>query len=204
MLDCVYVKVPGCGQILPELEKDEIPIFPSSTSFMYASECGKTFKVTRCQVPLLPAYAYTDYKSQGRSLRYAVVDIAGCRTLQSVYVMLSRVKTLEGLAILRPFPETKISMALGAEARKEFDRLEKKSTDTKEEYLMVRTNLGKRKKASEATEPSAQRQKYFQVSSRERTSVIPAVGSPWSRDNSCAYDAAFMGLFTRVVATMRE
>ncbi|KAJ7656087.1 hypothetical protein DFH06DRAFT_899129, partial [Mycena polygramma] len=51
---------------------------------------GESFSICREQLPLLPAYAYTDYKSQGRSLKWVIVDLNGCHSLQSVYVMLSR------------------------------------------------------------------------------------------------------------------
>ena len=45
----------------------------------------------------------TDYKAQGKTLNRAIIDIESCRSLQSLYVMLSRVKSLNGLLILRPF-----------------------------------------------------------------------------------------------------
>lgn len=134
VLECVYVKIPGCGQIAPECDVDVVPIFPSATSFDYAVSGSRTFRVQRLQVPLLPAYAYTDYKSQGRSLEYAIVDLAACRSLQSVYVMLSRVKSLQGLAILRPFPDTKIRLNMSGEVRAEFDRLERIAETTRQDY----------------------------------------------------------------------
>ncbi|EJU00957.1 hypothetical protein DACRYDRAFT_53432, partial [Dacryopinax primogenitus] len=46
----------------------------------------------------------TDYKSQGHSLNHAIVDLAGCKSPQSAYVMLSRVRSISGVAILREFP----------------------------------------------------------------------------------------------------
>jgi hypothetical protein len=119
--EVVYVKIPKSGVHLPGLEKDVIPIFPTSTSIKHTLTIGtsqiKSF--TRSQCPLVPAYCYTDYKSQGRSLDKAVVDLASARSQEGVYVMLSRVKSLDGLLILRWFPETKITQRLSAELREE-------------------------------------------------------------------------------------
>ncbi|KAJ6487965.1 hypothetical protein C8R45DRAFT_768594, partial [Mycena sanguinolenta] len=55
------------------------------------------------QLPLNPAYAFTSHNSQGRTLEKACIDLASCVSIQSAYVMLSRVKSLKGLCILRPF-----------------------------------------------------------------------------------------------------
>lgn len=99
------------------------PIEPKSSAFEYTSEYGEKFNVSRKQVPLLPAFCITDYKSQGQSMTFAIIDLASARTLNSVYVMLSRVKSLSGLAILRPFPENKISQRMSQELRDEFLRL---------------------------------------------------------------------------------
>lgn len=127
----VYVHIPGIGQICPTASKDVVPIFPVRTTFRWtlkhATENSKAIEVTvtRSQLPLLPAYVYTDYKSQGRSLDHAIVDPATARTLQGVYVMLSRVRTLNGLAVLRTFPISKIHDRLSQELRKELMRFER-------------------------------------------------------------------------------
>ncbi len=76
----------------------------------------RTRSVTRKQLPLLPAYSYTDFKSQGRTLDRAIVDLYTARG-QGVYVMLSRVKTLKGFAIMRWFPSTKIFQRLSEDMR---------------------------------------------------------------------------------------
>ena len=50
--------------------------------------------VTRCQLPLTLAYAFTDYRSQGQTLEPVIVDIGsppfGRLTPFNVYVALSR------------------------------------------------------------------------------------------------------------------
>ena len=122
-----YVHIPGAGRVHPDAEDDIVPIFPVSSTFawMRRTEAGiEHCSVSRSQLPLLPAYAYTDYKAQGRSLESAIVDPASASTLQGVYVMLSRLKNMNGLVILRPFPEAKINQRLSQELRDELRRLE--------------------------------------------------------------------------------
>ncbi|KDR81276.1 hypothetical protein GALMADRAFT_48308, partial [Galerina marginata CBS 339.88] len=65
----------------------------------------------------------TDFKSQGRTLRRAIVDLATARG-QGAYVMLSRVKSLSGILILRWFPPNKVFHRLPEELRTELARLQ--------------------------------------------------------------------------------
>jgi hypothetical protein len=55
------------------------------------------YTARRKQLPLIPAFAFTSHNSQGRTLERACIDLASCTTIQSAYVMLSRVKLLKGL-----------------------------------------------------------------------------------------------------------
>ncbi|KAJ7469069.1 hypothetical protein FB451DRAFT_1038839, partial [Mycena latifolia] len=75
---------------------------------------------------------YTDFKSQGRTLQYVIVDLATART-QGAYVMLSRVKTLKGLAVLRWFPANKVYQRLSNEMRDEFRRIAALDSLTKQQ-----------------------------------------------------------------------
>ncbi len=127
---CANVLVPGCGISAPGLPKDVVPIRPSRDSFAY-DNCGRHFSVSREQLPLLPAYAYVDYKCQGRSLSHAIVDLCGCRSLQSAYVMLSRVSCLNNLGVLRWFSPNKIESTLKPQFRREFERLDMLAKKTK-------------------------------------------------------------------------
>lgn len=52
---------------------------------------------------------FTGHKSQGQTYEKVVVDLKTCRGSAAPYVMLSRVKSLDGLCILRPFDKSKIS-----------------------------------------------------------------------------------------------
>ncbi|KZV60254.1 hypothetical protein PENSPDRAFT_594287 [Peniophora sp. CONT] len=138
---CAYVHVPNSGIALEGLSENVVPIYPVRRNFrLTLRTSGKrsscSFNISREQLPLLPAYAYTDYKSQGRSLENVIVDIASCKDLQSLYVMLSRVKSLKGLALLRRCPYPKFaSMTLRHDARDELHRIEQLHSVTMTAYM---------------------------------------------------------------------
>ncbi|KAI0359119.1 hypothetical protein OH77DRAFT_1371632, partial [Trametes cingulata] len=50
--------------------------------------------------------------------------IESALSLQGIYVMLSRVRTLNGLLILRPFSVAKLNSRLSQELREEFARID--------------------------------------------------------------------------------
>ncbi len=135
----VYVHIPGAGKYL-HTEDDVVPIFPVTSTFRWTfarktqTTPAQFITVRRTQLPLLPAYVYTDYKGQGRSLDVAIVDPDSALTLQGVYVMLSRVRTMNGLAILRPFRRSKIEARLSQQLRDEFNRLEEQDKKTRLAY----------------------------------------------------------------------
>ena len=135
-----YVHIPGSGSIRTNAVDDIVPIFPECTSFPWnktKQRDGPKTTVSRLQLPLLPSYAYTDYKSQGRSLDAAIVDPASSMSLQGTYVMLSRVRALRGLCILRPFKAKKIEQRLSQELRDELDRLQRMDDHTRREFHSV-------------------------------------------------------------------
>ncbi|KIM77056.1 hypothetical protein PILCRDRAFT_77181 [Piloderma croceum F 1598] len=120
---CVYVHVPNSDLSEYGLSDNIVPIVPISTTFRYKQPNGLHFSITRRQLPLIPVYAFTDYKVQGQLMERAIVDITYCSSLQSMYVMLSRVRSLKGIAILRKYPANKINQRLAQEFRNEFKRL---------------------------------------------------------------------------------
>ena len=136
----VYVDIPGAGAHFGPDHSDIIPIFPVPTTFKWvivpksATTREQSVWVSRLQPPLLPAYVYTDYKSQGRSLDVAIVDPDSARSQQGAYVMLSRVRTMDGLAILHPFNPDKIEEHISEEIREEFARLEVEDYNTLQWY----------------------------------------------------------------------
>lgn len=86
-------------------------VFPEKRPFRVRTGKGSkngflTFE--RTQLPLQPAFAITDYKSQGKTLSCAIVDLKACTGSQSPYVMVSRVTNFESLFVLRPFEHKRI------------------------------------------------------------------------------------------------
>ncbi|KAJ4464238.1 hypothetical protein C8J55DRAFT_412949, partial [Lentinula edodes] len=66
---------------------------------------------------------FTTHKAQGQTLDTAIVDIESCRGTEAPYVMVSRVRTLDGLLILRPFQFKKIQCRQSQDSRLEHRRL---------------------------------------------------------------------------------
>jgi len=91
----------------PGLEYEVVPILPTHSYFSYKTDFGAenghenrarthsnkgkqpkgpSFNISRWQLPILPAYAFTDYKIQGRSPTHVIIDLQGCYSLQSAYI----------------------------------------------------------------------------------------------------------------------
>ena len=73
--------------------------------FRHSERDGKYVKLV--QFPFTLAYAITDYKCQGLTFEWVIVDLkkptTGFSTVCSPYVQLSRAKALNQLSIMRPF-----------------------------------------------------------------------------------------------------
>ena len=131
---CAYIRVPGANIQAPGLPADIIPILPERNTFAYKQPGGGTYYISRSQLPLVPAYAYTANKIQGQSLKYVLVDLkSACRT-QALYVMISRAISLENLTIMCWFPSTNLDQRLSPIYRNEFECLEKLDERTTAEY----------------------------------------------------------------------
>jgi hypothetical protein len=91
---------------LVNLEEGVIPVFPTEASFFIDGKNTGT-KITRRQVAMTAAYAFTDYKSQGQTLEQVVVDLAkparGALTPFNAYVALSRSRGRSSIRLLREF-----------------------------------------------------------------------------------------------------
>jgi hypothetical protein len=90
---------------LEELEKDVLPLAPLEHTFTIVHEKGiKTIR--RRQLPVTPAYSFTDYRSQGQTISHSIIDIttppSGGLTPFNVYVPLSR---RDNIRLLRDFNE---------------------------------------------------------------------------------------------------
>jgi hypothetical protein len=87
-----------------------------------------TITITRCQLPLIPAYALTTHKCQGKTLESGVIDIVpppyAKPDLAQTYVPISRFTSLEAMAILRPFPRSILNQKPHPDMKAELQRLQ--------------------------------------------------------------------------------
>lgn len=134
---CVFVHITGSNVNVVKNDPDLVPILPTANTFKYVSDDGTSYSIRREQVPLMPAFAFTDYKVQGQSFESVVIDLAGARSLQSVYVMLSRATSLRGVAVLRWFPANKIYQRISEDIRHEFQRLAKIASRTMDHFRLM-------------------------------------------------------------------
>ena len=91
---------------LPNLPPQVIPIEPNAVKFSITVQ-NTSRTVTRRQFPITGAYAFTDYRAQGQTIRNVIVDINsppfGALNLFNLYVALSRGTGREGIRLLREF-----------------------------------------------------------------------------------------------------
>ena len=98
------------------MSSEFIPLFPREETFSInpkIPELGtRSVKIRRKKFQ--PAYAFTAYKAQGKTLDKVIIDLSRPPTgsLDSAYahVSLSRSKTLSRIAILREFNEQILNM----------------------------------------------------------------------------------------------
>jgi hypothetical protein len=109
---------------LHNLQTGETPILEDTCLMTFTNpHSRKKCSIRRTQLPIVPAFALTAHKSQGKTLPAAIVDIQSCRGTESVYVMLSRVTSIDRLRILRPFNIKKIQCRPSEDSRKETMRV---------------------------------------------------------------------------------
>ena len=107
----------------------------------YLSELGKCPRLRRRQNPCLPvlrkirnilifaAYAFTDYRSQGQTLPYVIIDIAspptGTLSLFNLFVTLLKGRGRASIRLLRDFDEKLFMASHDPALIDEDERLEK-------------------------------------------------------------------------------
>jgi ATP-dependent exoDNAse (exonuclease V) alpha subunit len=95
---------------LESLDKDifKLLLVPLERTFTIAH--GREHKsITRRRLPITPAYAFADYRSQGQTISHTIIDIGtpptGGLTPFNVYVALSRSRGQDNIRLLRDFDE---------------------------------------------------------------------------------------------------
>ncbi|KAF8640291.1 hypothetical protein AX16_010186 [Volvariella volvacea WC 439] len=84
-----------------------IPIFPHKQRVTLVGRNKERTRIERRQYPITGGYAFTDYKAQGQTIPYAIIDLgkvpSGRLTGFNAYVALSRGRGREYIKLLRPF-----------------------------------------------------------------------------------------------------
>ena len=134
--ECVLVKLSRTrAAALPHLEEGVIPI-QRITCHMQIKVNGKSRTVARTQFPITGADSFTDYRAQGQTIPYVIIDIAPPPTsglsLFNLYVSLSRSSGRETIRLLRDFEDEMFLQAHEPELIDEDERLERMNLATKE------------------------------------------------------------------------
>ncbi|KAJ7264761.1 hypothetical protein C8J57DRAFT_1512113 [Mycena rebaudengoi] len=113
-----------------------MPIVASTQGFSITDSYRKTRTVKRPQVALTGGYTFTDYKAQGQTLGYVLIDLEppprGKLTPFSAYVALSRSRSRDQVRILRGFDPLLFTTHPSLELEAEDVRLTLLERDTRE------------------------------------------------------------------------
>ncbi|KAJ3559970.1 hypothetical protein NM688_g18 [Phlebia brevispora] len=112
LVSCVVYLPDSSTPDIAGLHAKEVPVLEETKEWKILDKYSKKMlKLSRTQVAIQPAYAFTCHRVQGQTFNRILIDLEGCSGAESPYVMLSRARSLEGIAILRPFSMKKISTA---------------------------------------------------------------------------------------------
>lgn len=121
--------------MFPGLPPGVIPLTPSQTKFTVTGRSGKRFKVERRQYAMTAGYAFTDYKSQGQTIEYVIIDIGrpptGSLSPFSIYVALSRSRGRDTIRLLRDFDPNLFQNHPSEALRQDMKRLERLNEETR-------------------------------------------------------------------------
>ena len=117
----VIVPDSNCDSIMTGLhEKEIVALVKDVTYTIHHPFSGKVVTFHRQQLLILPAFAMTDYKAQGRTILYVILDLESARGIQLAYVMLSCATSLDQVLILRRFEFAKIKSHMSKDLREEY------------------------------------------------------------------------------------
>jgi ATP-dependent exoDNAse (exonuclease V) alpha subunit len=116
-----------------------IPLTPLLGRFTVTDRKGKRLRIARHQYPMTAGYAFTDYKSQGQTIEYVVIDLTrpptGSLSPFSAYVTLSRSRGRDTIRLLRDFDANLFQKHPSEALRWDMRRLETLNEATKTEWL---------------------------------------------------------------------
>ena len=123
-MSCVIEAPNTTGSPLTGIDKQSVVVLQDTTDMKFIHPYShKVCTIKRTQIPIMPAFAMTAHKAQGQTMDKVIVDLESCHGTESPYVMISRVKSLNGLHILRPFNISKIQCRQSEDTRRELQRL---------------------------------------------------------------------------------
>lgn len=94
VLSCIMNAPTATGAPLQGFEKQFI--FVLLTCGFVHLYSHKTCTIKWTQVPIMPAFAMTAHKAQGQTMDRAIVDLESCFGTESLYIMISKVRSLDG------------------------------------------------------------------------------------------------------------
>ena len=122
---CVVYIPDMTGPALPNLPPKHAAILTETVDMRFLHpDSGRKCLIRRTQVPLVPAFAMTAHKAQGKTMDAVIMDLESTSGTESPYVMLSRATSLAGVFILRPFSRRVIQRRPSQDVREEFRRLD--------------------------------------------------------------------------------
>ena len=123
---------------LDGLESGVLPITPLTKTFSVVTASSKKITVTCQQLPITPAYAFTDYRSQVQTIDHCIMDLAtplsGQLTPFNTYVALSQSRGRNGIHLLRDFGERLFTYHPSEHLRREDTRLNQLDDETKKRW----------------------------------------------------------------------
>ena len=127
-----------CTIKFPGLAEGLIPLFLTESSFSIEMSSGSKISITRRQLALTASYLFTDYRAQGQTIEYVLIDLgrvpSGSLSPFNAYVSLLRSCGCNTIRLLRNFNDKLFTTHPLNELRAEDERLERLDHMTTEKY----------------------------------------------------------------------
>ena len=124
------IKFPGLANGLK-------PLFQTESTFSIVLPNGTRSVIMR-QMALTASYSFMDYRSQGQTIEYVIVDLGkvptGCLSPFSAYVVLLRSRSHDTIQLLRDFNKKLFTTHLPNKLRTDNERLERPAKVTSDMY----------------------------------------------------------------------